>query len=186
MKNYFLDTEFEEMYGNDVMPISLALVDEGKRELYIEFKHDEDRARRNEFVREKVLPKLRGQEQYTKAQAAKRIIQFLGLEPKHPAESKGEPFRIWAYFASTDWIVFYQVFGTMLDLPKGCPHHPMCLQQLYSTLGCPPGVRPPMGPRAHDALYDAEWDRDFYNNLVNHIHSPDYADILGSIRLQFQ
>lgn len=186
MKNYFLDTEFEEMHGEDIMPISLALVDEGKRELYIEFKHDEDRARRNDFVRENVLPKLRGQEQYTKEQAARRITHFLGLGKLNPAESKPKSFNIWAYFASTDWIVFYQVFGTLMDLPKGCPRHPMCLQQLYATLGYPPGLKPPMGVKAHDALYDAEWDRDFYNNLVNHIQGPDYADILGRMRLEFQ
>jgi hypothetical protein len=176
MKNYFLDTEFEEAHGRDIMPISLALVAEHGPELYIEFWHNEHRALRNAFVRQNVLPHLRGQEQYTKEDAARAICDFLRIGPKHPAESKPEPFRIWAYFASTDWVVFYSVFGTMLDLPEGCPRYPMCLQQLYSTLGSPKGLKPPKPTKAHDALADAVWNREFYRNMARYIWNHDLED----------
>ncbi len=165
---YFLDTEFVED-GSTIMPISLALVREDGKELYIEFEHDEEKARAHDFVRENVLPHLRGQEQYTREQAKRRITDFLGLGPKNPAESKPEPIEFWAYFADHDWVLFCQIFGPMVDLPKGCPKFCMDLMQWWTQLGRPDNVKPPTGPKVHDALADADWNRQFYARL------DDYA-----------
>jgi hypothetical protein len=153
-----LDTEFVED-GKTIMPISLALVCEDGRELYIEFKHDEEKARAHDFVRENVLPHLRGQEQYTRKQAAERITQFLGV---------GHEPEIWAYFADYDWVLFCQVFGTMMDLPEGCPHFCMDLMQWWAQLGYPRGVKPPKSIKVHDALVDAVWNFQFHQNLTAH------------------
>ena len=161
---YFLDTEFVED-GETIMPISLALVREDGRELYIEFEFDEAKAVAHDFVRENVLPHLRGQEQYTREQAAERITHFLGLGPKHPAESRPKDIEIWAYFAAYDWILFAQVFGTMDDIPDGCPWYCNDLMQWWTQLGRPEGVMPPKGPKVHDALADADWNHRFYRNL---------------------
>jgi hypothetical protein len=146
------------------MPISLALVREDGRELYLEFVHDEDKARAHDFVRANVLPHLAGQEQYTKPQAAERITHFLGLGPKHPAESRS-PVEIWAYFADYDWMLFCQIFGTMDQLPAGCPMLCMDLEQWWIQLGRPPGVKPPKPARLHHALADADWNRAFHARL---------------------
>lgn len=160
---YFLDTEFVED-GETIMPISLALVREDGPELYIEFVYDEEKAQAHDFVRENVLPHLRGQEQYTREQAAERIAHFLGVG-KHPAESCPDDIEIWAYFADYDWVLFCQIFGTMMDLPDGCPRFCMDLMQWWTQLGRPDGVKPPKPAKIYDALADAQWNRQFHNNL---------------------
>lgn len=160
---YFLDTEFEED-GETIMPISLALVREDWRSLYIEFDFDEERARENVWVRDNVLTHLHGQERVSKAEARRQIMSFLGL-PKHPAESRRSSIEIWAYFAATDWVLFYQIWGSMLDLPNGIPHHCMDLQQWWARLGFPKGVKPSKPKNAHDALADANWNAVFHNKL---------------------
>lgn len=161
---YFLDTEFVED-GETIMPISLALVREDGAELYLEFNFDEAKAVAHDFVRENVLPHLRGQEQYTRDEAKRRITHFLGLGPLHPAESKPD-IEIWAYFAAYDWVLFCQVFGTFMDLPEGCPRFCRDLMQWWAQLGHPDGVKPPHGAKVHDALADADWNLQFYKNMV--------------------
>jgi len=156
---YFLDTEFVED-GETIMPISLALVQETAvgvhRELYLEYQFDEEKAEAHDFVRENVLPHLRGQERYTRAQAAERIQHFT-LRP-------GEQPEFWAYFASYDWVLLCQTFGTMLGMPHGMPHLCMDLMQFWMLRGrpCP---RPPMPENAHDALADARWNLDFFRQI---------------------
>ena len=159
---YFMDTEFVED-GETIMPISLALVRQDGCELYLEFDFDEAKAVAHDFVRENVLPHLRGQEQYTREQAAVRIADFLGLDDS----AEGYPdIEIWAYFAAYDWVVFCQVFGTFMDLPEGCPRFCHDLMQWWTHLGFPRGVKPPHGAKVHDALADADWNHKFYDNLA--------------------
>ncbi len=167
LMRFFLDTEFVED-GQTIMPISLALVREDDRELYLEFDFDEDKAVRHDFVRENVLPHLAGQERYTREQAAERIQHFLGLGPKHPAESRPKNIEIWAYFADYDWVLFCQIFGTMQDLPEHCPRFCMDLQQWWVQLGAPRGVKPPAPIKVHHALADADWNKAFYDRLVRY------------------
>ena len=161
---YFLDTEFVED-GETIMPISLALVSEGGRELYIEFEFDEAKAVAHDFVRQNVLPHLQGQERHTRERAAERIIDFLDLHPRAPAESKPKPIEFWAYYADYAWVLFCQIFGTMMDLPNGCPKLCMDLQQLWIQLGCQAGVKPPKPEKDHNALEDAKWNMEFYKRL---------------------
>lgn len=178
---YFLDTEFLED-GKTIMPISLALVREDGKELYIEFEFDEERAIANDFIRKNVLPHLINETNPTKVggrskpngrlskvAARKSIEDFLGL-PKHPAES-GSPIQFWAYFAATDWVLFYQIWGGLLELPKGMPHICMDLMQWWILLGRPEGVRPPKPAKAHHALADADWNLSFYKNLSSYVES---------------
>ena len=109
---YFLDTEFEEN-GKDIMPISLALVAEDGRELYVEYDFDEARARRNDFVRENVLVHLRdGQRRLSRKEVAAEIVNFVA--------PYSQP-QFWAYFADYDWVLMCQTFGTMMELPRGWP-----------------------------------------------------------------
>lgn len=165
MKRYFLDTEFVED-GSTIMPISLALLREDGYSLYIEFEHDEEKARAHAFVRENILPHLSGKDRRTKEEARRSINEFMGFNKDHPAESKpSKHCEIWAYYAPTDWVVFYQIFGTMMDLPKGCPRFCMDLQQWWVQLGRPEGVKPPQSAKAHHALADTDWNLTLYERL---------------------
>lgn len=162
----FLDTEFVED-GEIIMPISLGLVplDERRPELYLEFDFDEEVAEAQPFVRENVLPHLRGQQRYTREEARAPILSYFGL-PQHPAESK-QRIEVWAYFSAYDWVVFCQIFGPMVELPPGLPRLSFDLQQLYLLHGAPVGAtKPPKPTDAHDALADARWNREFYLAMV--------------------
>lgn len=164
IERYFLDTEFEED-GKTIMPISLALVSENGRELYIEFKFDLDRASSNDFVREYVLPHLKGISGVgrTRREVLVEVLEFLGV-PRHPAESKAR-IEFWAYFADYDWVVFCQLFGRMVDLPSDFPMFCMDLQQWWWQLGCPEGAKPPKPTEEHNALADARWNLEFFKAL---------------------
>lgn len=179
-QRYFLDTEFVED-GFTIMPISLAFVREDGRELYIEFEFDEAKAKAHDFVRENVLPHLRGQEQYTREQAARRIANFLGVGPDDNQEPKPD-IEVWAYFADYDWVLFAQVFGTMMDLPDGCPKFCMDLMQWWAQLGYPRGVKPPKPENAHDALADAHWNLEFYKNLEAYVGQIEFTGYVGGMQ----
>lgn len=77
----------------------------------------------------------------------------------------------YAYYASYDWVVFCQLFGRMLDLPKGFPMYCKDLKQMMDDKGldkdwkrknCPD----PEGE--HNALIDAKWNKNLYDLLINH------------------
>ncbi len=66
--------------------------------------------------------------------------------------------EIWAYYAPYDWVVFCQLFGTMMDLPKHFPRFIMDLKQLSVLVGSPRHQK----KTGHNALADAYWNRDIY------------------------
>lgn len=170
---YFLDTEFVED-GETIMPISIALVplDRRRRNLYLEFDFDQEKAEAHDFVRQNVLPQLAGQERYSRAQAASAIMSYLGL-PRQPAESE-KRIEFWAYYADYDWVLFCQIFGTMMGLPHELPKICFDLQQLWLLHARPAGAaKPPQPNNVHHALADAEWNREFYCAMVGDPNDDD-------------
>jgi hypothetical protein len=80
-----------------------------------------------------------------------------------PMDSKPE---FWAYYSSYDWVAFCQLFGTMMDLPKGFPMYCRDIKQECDRLGNPKLPEQTVGE--HNALYDARWNRkawDFLQSL---------------------
>lgn len=153
---YFLDTEFEED-GTTIMPISLALVAEDERELYLEFDFDVWRASNNDFVREQVLPHLSwaADDRLSVEAARERILEFIGDDHK-PV--------FWAYYGDYDWVLFCRIFGRMVDLPAHFPQLCLDLQQAWMREG---RLAKPAQPRdQHNALADARWNRDLFLRLA--------------------
>lgn len=167
---FYLDSEFLED-GATIMPISLALVSEDGRELYIEFVFDEERVRNfsDPFVRDNVLPHLRvaPSERLTVEQARVRVEEFLlnGQRMTAVPRRTVERPEIWAYFASYDWVLLCRLWGRMTDLPRWMPMHCMDLQQSFVESGAPENVKPAKFDVEHDALADARWARDFHAAL---------------------
>lgn len=158
---YFIDTEFNEVVGEKahhrptIDLISIGIVNQEGRNYYAELHFNEDLC--NPWVREHVLPLL-GSKEHRKyhEDVAKEILAFVGRDP--------DP-EFWAYFASYDWVVFCWLFGAMVDLPKHFPQHPMDLQQWWIQLGRPPNVKSRKPQKEHNALVDANWNREFWRNL---------------------
>ena len=154
--NYFLDTEFYED-GERIRPISIAIVCEDGRELYHEFRFDWAIVPADHWIQANVRPHLHHPTgPMADAELPRIIREFIGSDP--------DPV-IWGYFADYDWVVFCQVFGRMVDLPKGFPYFCMDLKQSmkerkldseWKKSACPD----PVGE--HNALIDARWNNDLY------------------------
>lgn len=77
-----------------------------------------------------------------------------------------DPPEFWAYYADYDWVVFCQLFGTMMDLPDGFPMYCRDIKQECDRLGNP--RLPRQGKGEHDALADAEWAKEVHDWLKNY------------------
>src|SRR4051812_13765669 len=122
---YWFDTEFIED-GKTIDLMSVGIVSEDGRLYYAEC--DEcDLSRANDWVKQNVIVHLRGGDFLrTRADIAEQIREFMGEKPE-----------IWAYYADYDWVALCQLYGTMMQLPKGWPMYCRDLKQWCDMLGNP-------------------------------------------------
>ena len=152
---YFIDTEFIESGPHRPIDlISIGIVDEDGRTFYAE-SADFDPGNANEWVKENVLPHLLGDGMCSHLpQIAEAIKAFIGDEKP----------EFWGYYCDYDWVVFCQIFGSMVDLPKGWPMYCNDLKQLCKSIGDPP--LPTQHSTEHNALHDARWNKLVYEYLT--------------------
>lgn len=179
---YWLDTEFIED-GHTIDLISIGIICEDGRTLYL-LNVDCDWPRANPFVLENVIPNLPPRpnpasiltsEQLAqgwrfKDDIADEVMEFLGADWTYvPGEQRsfedhthvrklkeGNPKpEIWAYFGSYDWVALCQLFGKMIDLPKGFPMYINDIKQFANSKGNP--TLPKDYGTLHNALDDAIW-----------------------------
>lgn len=152
---YYLDTEFYED-GKTIDLISLALVCEDGRELYL-VNQEAQLHLVSDWVRANVLPQLPpyGDKRWvTRTNIREQIVSFITGRP--------DP-EFWAYYADYDWVVFCQLFGTMIDLPSYMPKFCRDLKQLAMDKGNP--RLPKQDGGEHDALADARWNMRIHSFL---------------------
>lgn len=149
---FWFDTEFIED-GKTIDLMSIGIVAEDGREFYAECAEC-DLNRASEWVKANVIPHLTANIT-PRAQIAKEIVEFVGEYPITTGPTKPE---LWAYYADYDWVALCQLFGTMMDLPKGWPMYCRDVKQLCDALGNP--QLPEQGKGEHHALADARWTRD--------------------------
>lgn len=140
----WLDTEFIDN-GQTIDLISVGMVREDNKSYYAE-SADCDLSKASLWVSQNVIPSLRGgAARKPRHQIAREIVEFCGREPE-----------LWAYFADYDWVAVCQLFGRMMDLPKGWPMFCLDVQQLR-YLSNDKGELPTLEGNAHNALDDAIW-----------------------------
>jgi len=150
---YFLDTEFIEAGPSfPLILLSVGLVSEDGREFYV-VNEDAPLELANDWVKANVLPHLGGPKVSIR-QIAPGIIHWL-TDPKP---------EFWGYYADYDWVVFAQLFGTMMDLPGGWPMYCRDIKQLCDSLGNP--RLPEQSATEHNALNDARWNKQAYEFLT--------------------
>jgi hypothetical protein len=163
---YFYDTEFIED-GKTIDLVSIGIVAEDGREFYAvstEFKAK----RASEWVRLNVLahlpernvnlsdvsvsPRLKSESLawMSRADIKRKLLAFVG-------DDKPE---WWGYYSAYDHVALCQLFGTMMDLPKGWPFYTRDLKQWCDALSNP--SLPEQGKGEHHALADARWNREAY------------------------
>lgn len=153
---FALDTEFLEYHdgvGTRIIPISVGIVAEDGRELYVEnLIFDWELPRRfNPWLLKHVRPHLLGGEaQATPARMRQLVAEFL----REPRDGKPE---VWAYFADYDWVVLCGLWGRMVDLPSWMPKFCRDLKQEMTRRGVTKADLPPQDGVSHNALTDARW-----------------------------
>lgn len=185
---YFYDTEFIED-GKTIDLISIGIVAEDGREYYaISKEFDETKA--SKWVKENVLTHLP-----SKDLLIPKASKFVDVHHVHQVNYALAHYRtredikrglfnfigddkpeFWAYYADYDHVALCQLFGTMMDLPKGWPMYTRDIKQLCDSLGNP--KLPEQGKGEHNALDDAMWNKKVHEFLI------DYADNLPVGTLQ--
>ena len=153
---YFIDTEFSENGPhNPIDLISIGIVSEDGREFY-RVSSEYDLRGINPWVAENVIPNLDDNKKVKLSVIGKEILDFIG--PEKP--------KFWGYYADYDWVVFCQIFGSMINLPKGWPMYCNDIKQLCKELGDP--KLPEQSSKEHNALNDARWNKLAYEFLITH------------------
>jgi 3' exoribonuclease, RNase T-like len=111
--------------------------------------------RKKEFITLNVLEFMGGESIVTDHPESERIVSQL-----KPGHSKPE---IWGYYADYDWVVFAQLFGTMMDLPTGFPMYCRDIKQECDRLGNP--ELPAQASGEHNALADARHNKKMWEFL---------------------
>lgn len=148
MKIWF-DTEFIED-GKTIDLISIGMVREDGAKYYAQ-PWECDYTKASQWVQDNVLPHLDTQYR-TRTTIAGQIIEFAGEKPE-----------FWAYYADYDWVALCQLFGTMMDLPKGWPMYCRDVKQLCDDMGNP--TLPKQDSAEHHALADAIWTKQAWEYL---------------------
>lgn len=149
---FWFDTEFYEN-GRTIDLISIGIVSEDGREYYAESDVADVFGKQTDWLRDNVLPHLKGDCGKSRGEMGREIVEFMGEKPE-----------IWAYYADYDWVVLCQIYGRMIDLPKGWPMFCRDVKQLADSLGNP--KLPEQKTAEHDALADAKWTRDAWHFLM--------------------
>jgi hypothetical protein len=151
MTRIWLDTEFIEN-GVTIDLISIGLVREDGAKYYAE-SEECNLSKASDWVRDNVLPHLTNAGK-PRAVIAREIADFVGHKPE-----------IWGYYCDYDWVASCQLYGTMMDLPKGFPMFCLDIKQLCVSLGDP--RLPEQGKGEHNALADARWNRAAWEFLMS-------------------
>lgn len=149
---YFLDCEFQESSFKMEL-ISLALVSEDGRELYLE-NSEINISELSPWLQENVVPFLRRPNTtvISLTEFAPRIQAFIGTDAK--------PEFVGSY-CDYDWVCFCWCFGRMVDLPEGWPKLCWDVRQDMLTLGLDKAPFPNI--EEHNCLADARRIRLIYN-----------------------
>lgn len=146
---FWLDTEFIED-GRTIELVSVGIVAEDERRYYAELA-EADLSRASPWVRENVLPYLTGHK-LSRAAVADALREMLGDAPE-----------VWAWFGSYDWVALCQLYGSMVELPRGWPMFVRDVEQVRVAMGRPDIQQ--MRGQQHNALADAEHVRVVWQHL---------------------
>ena len=146
----FYDSEFLED-GRTIDLISIAFVAEDGREYYAaNMDMDWDRIRADKWLMKNVVPQLPHSSLWKpKAEIAAEVLEFLTADGKEP--------ELWAWYAAYDHVAYAQLWGKMINLPKGLPMYTNDLRSLLDWAILPHlhSDLPKQDEGVHDALADA-------------------------------
>jgi hypothetical protein len=91
-----------------------------------------------------------------------------------------ERTELWGYFPAYDHVLLAQLWGPMSELPTGIPMRTHCVAQYADMLGVDLHDLPQHTGTAHNALDDARWTREAWQHLERlHARSAIMAGVLA-------
>ena len=173
MTRYYFDTEFDDNQETGrINLISIGIVCDDGRELYL-INKDCDHRECNAWVRANVLPQLPPMlvppahvpGPYDPSTRWRSHVQIRDAVQAFILDD-GNPVEIWAYFASYDWVIFCQLWGEMINLPKHFPKFVRDLKTYALDVGFTGKFKELLPDTGHhDALCDARWNHDVHEIL---------------------
>jgi 3' exoribonuclease, RNase T-like len=171
---YFYDTEFLELGpGHPIYLLSIGIVAEDGSEMYLQ-NLDCPTHLASDWVVENVFPHLQDFTPTERSGGIRRPDANAKVWQRREAianqvarfinSGEGKP-EFWGYYADYDHVALCQLFGTMMDLPKGWPMYTRDIKQLCVSLGNP--KLPEQGKGEHHALADARWNKVAYEFLMS-------------------
>lgn len=148
---YFLDTEFVDDGKGPLTLLSLGIVAEDGRELYLVSGEWQD-SDLNAWVREHVLPHLGDEARLSRDEMRTVVEKFIGADPSP---------EFWGYFSAYDWFLFCRLWGEWSSMPTVISKCCFDLRQWATQLGIPSAefkAAVPLAGTAHNALDDARWN----------------------------
>lgn len=151
---FFIDLEFSEIPQSAVIvPLSVGVTTERGDSFYQTLLYDTGLVSRNPWVVENVLPNMMLTPAQIKSyfvrnaacnspcipgQFRQTLKHFIDTQVSEECASRGLPdapkIEFYGYYASYDWVVLCQLFGTMMQLPKGWPmfiHDLKAIQEMF-------------------------------------------------------
>jgi len=145
---FWFDTEFIED-GKTIDLLSIGIAAEDGSTFYAE-NTDADLSRGSDWVQRNVIVHLNWNDHgVTRKQLRDDVLEFVSSRTSEP--------EFWAYYSAYDWVALCQLFGTMMDLPKGWPMYCRDVKQLCDQMGNP--TLPKQSNVEHHALADAIWTK---------------------------
>lgn len=157
---YFLDSEFVDDGRGPLTLLSLGLVAEDGRELYL-VSCEWSEADLNVWVREHVLPHLGNAPRVSLSSMREAVEAFVGADPSP---------EFWGYFSAYDWFLFCRLWGEWAAMPASIPKICLDLKQWAKQIGIDSTqfkAAVPQEGTAHNALDDARWNRALWAHLLD-------------------
>lgn len=172
----FFDAEFTGLHQNTTL-ISIGFVSECGKTFYAEFK-DFDKHQVNDWIEENVIKKLQVNtekiggkmenldgENWSYYGKTSDIVMALKFWLK-----QFESIEIWSDCLAYDWVLFNELFGGALKIPKNIYYIPFDISTLFKVNGIDPDVSREgfsglAGSQKHNALWDAMVIKACYEKL---------------------
>lgn len=200
MTKVFFDTEFTGLHQNTSL-ISIALVSECRKIFYAEF-NDYYKEQVDDWIKNNVLTKL-----IFPDKTHFLISDTNGIMMKSDTEdivsilklwlSQFEKIEIWSDCLSYDWMLFCQLFGGALNIPKNIYYIPFDICTSFKNKGIDPDINREefinyqvevndhynWGLKKHNALWDAYVIRECYKKLTknNDFTKEQIINILDNV-----
>lgn len=172
----FFDTEFTGL-SKDTTLISLGMISENGRTFYAEF-NDYNKKQVDDWIKENVITHLRFGSDYSWIP----IIDFEHYEMKcsryearnalYEWLSQFESIELWSDCLAYDWVLFCDLFGGAMTIPKNVYYIPFDIATLMKTKGIDPDVNREeysgIQGTKHNALHDAKVIKACYEK-INHV-----------------